>query len=175
MSDGKNYHVVPYDLKREIYQQSLPFGYHMDKSMYVSSSDCSQFIPGIGNRKVHSRGLPPANVDAESYLKNKYEILNSCDNGLQKPGAGQAAASGSSEYFPKDCKNELIPINTRLDYQKPCNLPGAFINRFDPQIADFQNISRIRTNRAVGINSRNYARDQYSEKKMNAANGRCKY
>jgi len=181
-----NFHVIPHELNRELYQQTEPFNYATDISRFVSSSECSQFVPGVGSKRTSNAVTSGLKTDTESLLHNRYDALNSCPytNGKNKNTTSSNFCCNDCKHglpcqcnkdgkkckkclncknfsIPKACERELVPVNTRLDYQKPCNLPGAFFNRFEPQIDDFQNTARIRSNDFIGVGSRNYMRDKY--------------
>lgn len=63
----------------------------------------------------------------------------------------------------KMCKNQVIPEQTRK-FGKACNLPGVFINRFEPLCDDLQNLHTIHSNNYIGSDTRNLVKDAYAER-----------
>jgi hypothetical protein len=168
--------VNPYELGKELTQEHAPFYYSTDSNRYMPLANCYQYIPGVGNKHMQSQGINRNNVDTESELRNQTRIASYCpskqyhpakqstgncanwDQGL--PCSCRYCMSKSSREDP--CHNQIIPEHTRLDYIKPCNLPGVYINRFEPLCINVQDPRRIHKNSYIGMDSRNYVKDKFT-------------
>ena len=64
--------------------------------------------------------------------------------------------------YRKGCTNQLIPEQSR-PVGKACNLPGVFINRFEPLCDNLQDLKTIDSNRKIGVDTRNTIKDSYAD------------
>lgn len=188
--------VNPYEFGRELSQEHAPYKHITDANRFHPLGGCSQYVPGVGNLYQSNQGINRSQVDIESDLKNQIRPLSDCPNEKYLPIKSQALncsgcencdqglpcsclhCKSKNETSLPDCHNQIIPVHTRLDYIKPCNLPGIYINRFEPLCTNLQNPERIHRNTYIGLGSRNYLKDKFANairpktlsKKANLAN-----
>lgn len=167
--------VNPYEFKRDMKTAAAPFSYSTNPVAYVPLSDCSQFIPGVPNPHLQNRGIDLSQVDIESELKNQTRANSRCPVEKFDPTIGCHPLStakdmglpcvgnetNKSKFNRSECFNQIIPVPTRLEYIKPCNLPGAWFNRFEPLCDKLQDLDKIDNNSRIGLDTRNYTKDKY--------------
>ena len=88
----------------------------------------------------------------------------SCPHCKANLGAGHG---NNSNNLPL-CQNQIIPEPAR-PFGKACNIPGAFVNRFEALCDDLQALDKIDNNQKIGMDSRNVTKDSFSYKNYRAA------
>lgn len=141
------------------------------------SKDACFATTNIMHNPFHS--IPSTIVDAESDLRNQTRLLSrcpetrfdptkakncldcsKCDSGL--PCDCQHCKETKYNAELKDCNEGLVPLFTRIN--KPCNLSGITINRFEPLCEDPQELTKIHSNKYIGGNTRLQVKDQFKVK-----------
>lgn len=95
------------------------------------------------------------------------EDCENCNLGLPCSCPHCKANLGAGEGFNGNnlplCQNQIIPEQAR-PFGKACNIPGAFVNRFEALCDDLQALNTIDSNNKIGMDSRNVVKDGFSFK-----------
>lgn len=116
-------------------------------------------VEGFGNMKYGRQSLPNRNMSpyANSPQVNCMDCPN-CNLGLPCECDHCKFKRGSNMNNRPTCKNQIIPVQTR-PLGKACNIPGAFVNRFEDTCFNYQNPSTIHSNWYIGMDTRNDIKD----------------
>lgn len=106
------------------------------------------------------------------------ETCENCNFGLPcgcahcKMNLGSGPGMNPKENAVGQCKNQIMAEETRAFSQKPCNLPGVFINRFEALCDNLQDPTTIDSNAKIGVDTRNIIKDAYSFPNLKKNSGR---
>jgi hypothetical protein len=185
-------YAVPKDeLYQEMRQEQGVFSHAVDVNKFLPHATCGEYSPGIGNQAIANQGIRRFDIDTESVLRRQTQLAskcpefgavpwkqdclacNNCSYGLpcnchhcndsNSHCKGKDGLGYGTDYLKPGCTKPLETEYTRLDTLKPCNLPGIFINRFEPLCEDPQDTQRIHSNRYIGVGTRNFITDMYSK------------
>ena len=163
------------NLDKKNQESTGPYQWVTDASVHESQDACLPGITPFMQNQFYS--IPGKKVDVESELRNQTRVLSrcpevcfdptkltncqnchNCNSGL--PCDCNHCKETKHQNYIKECSNNgLVPLFTRLN--KPCNLPGISINRFNPLCEDPQNLDKIHQNSFIGDNTRNKVKDEY--------------
>lgn len=170
--------VNPYEFGRELSQEHAPFYHTTDPNRFLPLTDCYQYIPGVGNKHIKNQGTSRQSIDIESDLRNQNRQLSYCPKEKFLPVLNCSDCESCDQGLPcscyhckqnlhngndaAECDFQIIPEHTKLNYIKPCNLPGIYINRFEPLCRNVQDPNKIHKNNYIGIDSRNFMKDKFA-------------
>lgn len=171
--------INPYEFGRELAQETGMFNHITDNNKFIASNKCVQFVPGVGNIPLQNQIDYQSQIDTETDLYNLNRLNSKCPSKQYSPQESTALNCDSCEncdqglpcscYHCKqqesvipNCNKKIIPQWTKLDYRKSCNLPGIYINRFEPLCINPQNPNRIHNNTYIGKDTRNDIKDKFT-------------
>jgi hypothetical protein len=164
------------NINKKFQETTGPFNWIMD-SVYESNDNC--YLDQAPFMHTNFFSIPLEKIDLESELRNQTRPLSrcpsqkydptkpktcsqckNCDNGL--PCGCPHCQDSKNNNRLNNCKNRgLVPEYTRI--QKPCNLSGININRFNPVCEDAQSQKNIHENSYIGSNTRLQIKDAFQQ------------
>jgi hypothetical protein len=147
-----------------------PGMYRLDSYRVKPVHDCHQYIPGLAQQNASSHGVNLDSVPIESELKNLTRIHSRAPQYKTHPGDFKklvhAHEAKKIDAMRKPvCENQIIPEQAR-PFGRATNIPGAFVNRFEPLCFDPQNPDTIHSNWYQGQDTRNDTKDVMSHYKF---------